>query len=25
MFFGLFIVLPVLAHASWHMYRALTG
>lgn len=24
MFLGLFIVLPVLGHASWHMYRRLT-
>ena len=23
MFLGLFIVLPVLGHASWHMYRLL--
>ncbi len=25
MFLGLFIVLPVLGHASWHMYRQLVG
>ena len=25
MFLGLFIVLPVLGHASWHMYRRLTS
>jgi len=25
MFLGLFVVLPVLGHASWHMYRALVG
>jgi uncharacterized membrane protein len=25
MFLGLFIVLPVLGHASWHMYRRLVG
>ena len=25
MFLGLLIVLPVLGHASWHMYRALVG
>lgn len=24
MFVGLFVVLPVLGHASWHLYRALT-
>ena len=24
LFLGLFIALPVLGHASWHMYRALT-
>jgi uncharacterized membrane protein len=23
MFLGLFIVLPVLGHATWHMYRKL--
>lgn len=25
MFLGLLVVLPILGHASWHMYRALTG
>jgi len=25
MFLGLFVVLPVLGHASWHMYRRITG
>ena len=25
LFFGLFVALPVLGHASWHMYRALTS
>ncbi|MFT3687551.1 DUF2189 domain-containing protein [Paenirhodobacter sp.] len=25
MFLGLLVVLPVLGHASWHMYRAVTG
>ena len=24
LFLGLFIALPVLGHASWHMYRRLT-
>ena len=24
MFLGLFVVLPVLGHATWHMYRELT-
>lgn len=24
-FLGLFVVLPVLGHASWHMYRRITG
>ncbi len=24
MFLGLFVVLPVLGHASWHLYRRLT-
>jgi uncharacterized membrane protein len=24
-FLGLFIALPVLGHASWHMYRRITG
>jgi uncharacterized membrane protein len=25
MFLGLLLVLPVLGHASWHIYRALTN
>ncbi len=24
-FLGLFVVLPVLGHASWHLYRRLLG
>ncbi|MFT5329302.1 MAG: putative membrane protein [Parasphingorhabdus sp.] len=25
MFLGLLVVLPVLGHATWHLYRRLTG